>query len=826
MSNIGNLCKGFLKAGDLDADGEVVKENGLMKFLGSDDRIHGNWSLTETGRPRSWKPNTLNLPAYMNRGVFNGLVRVLDRIGVPSEFEEFFGSPEDPPEKRIAGFPSIRSSITAPEGFCFVESDFKTAEIRAQAFISGDKNLIRLMTEPDPAFVRLKEGGVVRLFFPKDSGIRPAEADPSLVLRKPDGSLVRPEDFARDAKGTPLHPPHDLHWSLAEMRLGKPREVLDKGSRNAAKIANFSCLSAKTPIITEKRGARPIANISLDDRVWDGAEWVRHEGSKYQGERHTIGYSGLRATPDHVVWLANGRKVCFGEAALGALPLHRSERAGEVLQRPPSEIAGGSIPRHGAALREDHACFRSQLPEEGHQGTVRVGQGVCPLGAGDLAGFGFQAFGFRPHRQRRPLRAGQSAACDAFGELEEHAHIGRVQPGEGRIVQGFAPGGELHCEDLLEFVSAGLHGEDDLAEMGGCREARAKEETPCGRHERGGGGQESESGSALERETFGGIAVARSFGRGAFAPGEGLESPKEEIVDREVELESSRRRYAQIDREDESGRALRRMFEDAGFEVRLEPVYDIVNAGPRRRFTANGFLVSNSSYGAVGRTLERKIEADTGIKPEEGSGDELLEALARRQPVAFEWLEDLARAPARGEILVAASGRKRRFPIHPSDLKGLSKRVRQAYLRPMGNEARNFYPQEGVAAVAQKASKWLLDFFVRTGMKARTIICLYDALLTMAPLEERFLVKDLHQLFMTDINVWEYHSRWMNYPIDTDLVLHWSRKPDATEAAYLNDPEWHAPDPEFKSRIDGEILKVHMDAILKNPDAYARLNRV
>jgi hypothetical protein len=103
-------------------------------------------------------------------------------------------------------------------------------------------------------------------------------------------------------------------------------------------------------------------------------------------------------------------------------------------------------------------------------------------------------------------------------------------------------------------------------------------------------------------------------------------------------------------------------------------------------------LVSNSaSYGAAAKTIERRIEALTGIKPEPGMGEKLLQAYNDSQPVATQFLEETADAPRRGITLLANSGRKRRFPIHSSELQGMPWRVKKAYLRAMGNEARNFF---------------------------------------------------------------------------------------------------------------------------------------
>lgn len=49
VSNVGNQCKGFLKEGEYDEEGELIQENGLRKFICSDEFLHPNFSLTETG---------------------------------------------------------------------------------------------------------------------------------------------------------------------------------------------------------------------------------------------------------------------------------------------------------------------------------------------------------------------------------------------------------------------------------------------------------------------------------------------------------------------------------------------------------------------------------------------------------------------------------------------------------------------------------------------------------------------------------------------------------------------------------------------------------
>lgn len=433
LNAVGNICKAFLKEADTDENGEVVKENGLHYFLCSDGRVHGQMSTTETGRPRSWKPNSLNWPSYVNSmisdGISNLFGKLKDRGELPERFDKFII--KDDKGEYKSKVPSIRSCVKAPDGWCFVESDYQTAEIRGLAFISGDSSLIDIVCNPDLNFAVTKDGKKVRLAFPP-------EVFPPHVQEQYKHLLVAAdsEDLVKNNEGELKHPKQDLHWSLAEMVHIKPREVLDeKKDRGAAKVGNFS-----------------------------------------------------------------------------------------------------------------------------------------------------------------------------------------------------------------------------------------------------------------------------------------------------------------------------------------------------------------SAYGASASTLERKIEQDTGKKPEEGTGARLLKALEKRQPVAQDFLIKMERTPVKPGFYRAASGRIRHFSSHdPKYLDDIDEHLTMGLFKSMGREARNFPMQESVAATAARAGKWLLDTYIKLNMQARPLIILYDSVVTLCPLSERFKVAQMHQLYMTDKNTWEYHGRSMNYPIDTDFVFRWSSKPTKVEKELLED---------------------------------------
>ena len=142
-------------------------------------------------------------------------------------------------------------------------------------------------------------------------------------------------------------------WVLAEFRgKGKiyeatasrmfhiPQKTIVKGHSNyeyrqKGKQATLSCIAEGQLVLTDQ-GLVPIEQIQLHHKVWDGENWVSHEGLVYRGKREVITYEGLTATADHLVWV-KGRTmpISFGQAA--AIGLHLVE-CGKLVYCDPIEM--------------------------------------------------------------------------------------------------------------------------------------------------------------------------------------------------------------------------------------------------------------------------------------------------------------------------------------------------------------------------------------------------------------------------------------------------------------------------------------------------------
>lgn len=253
LNAVGNVKKAFLKEPERDDDGQIIEEAGLHAWLADDECVHGMFSMTETGRPRAWKPNSLNWPSYVQDRIKEGIKIVLDKAHkenrLPVQFRQYVEG------KKIV---PLRAAVQAKPGYVIVESDFKTAEVRGLGYIGDDANLIKIMEEPDPQFAFTLAGDQVRLSYARDCGIPADQQDPKFIMSVwSEGKFkyrVTAEDLLKHGNGCVVHPEADLHWSLIEMVRKRPRELMTKkGDRGAGKVGNFSTAYGATPATLERK---------------------------------------------------------------------------------------------------------------------------------------------------------------------------------------------------------------------------------------------------------------------------------------------------------------------------------------------------------------------------------------------------------------------------------------------------------------------------------------------------------------------------------------------------------------------------------------------
>lgn len=107
-------------------------------------------------------------------------------------------------------------------------------------------------------------------------------------------------------------------------------------ARNNDVIINFDasqieCLDSSGLVLTQ-RGLVEMHNISTDDLLWDGVEWVSHDGLVMKGIKDVITYSGITGTPNHIVYTADGRAIPLGQAAAEHAKILVGEVGGQAVR--------------------------------------------------------------------------------------------------------------------------------------------------------------------------------------------------------------------------------------------------------------------------------------------------------------------------------------------------------------------------------------------------------------------------------------------------------------------------------------------------------------
>ena len=76
-------------------------------------------------------------------------------------------------------------------------------------------------------------------------------------------------------------------------------------SRQLGKAQILGCFDKNTKVLTDS-GWKRIADVGIKDKIWDGIEWVSHQGVLYQGMKPTVLLFGVTLTPDHLLLSRQG----------------------------------------------------------------------------------------------------------------------------------------------------------------------------------------------------------------------------------------------------------------------------------------------------------------------------------------------------------------------------------------------------------------------------------------------------------------------------------------------------------------------------------------
>lgn len=221
---------------------------------------------------------------------------------------------------------------------------------------TGDEELLDLFFASVPG--TLSE--LIRTAFIPRDGCRFLVADFSAIEARVLAWLANEEWVLEEFRGK-----GKIYEATASRMFHIPQESIVKGNpnyeyRQKGKQATLSCIAEGQLVLTD-HGLIRIENVKPHHRLWDGENWVSHEGVVYRGQREVMTYDGLTATADHLVWIeGQARPVYFGLAAASGARLIRTEYCGQAISM--------STPRSATAHEEQtgHPLITA------HQRTARL----------------------------------------------------------------------------------------------------------------------------------------------------------------------------------------------------------------------------------------------------------------------------------------------------------------------------------------------------------------------------------------------------------------------------------------------------------------------
>lgn len=177
---------------------------------------------------------------------------------------------------------AVRGLITAPSKKKLVIADLSNIEGRVLAWLAGEEWKLQAFREYDTQM------GLDGRWYSGDDLRAAALAG-------------TPVPVELNAKGDPVTLGSDLYKLAYAKAFGVSVDEVDGMMRQIGKTMELACLGGDTLVLTKEKGYIAIRDVTTDVQLWDGEEWVQHQGLLVRGVRQVVNVSGIQVTPDHLI---------------------------------------------------------------------------------------------------------------------------------------------------------------------------------------------------------------------------------------------------------------------------------------------------------------------------------------------------------------------------------------------------------------------------------------------------------------------------------------------------------------------------------------------
>ena len=234
-----------------------------------------------------------------------------DDIRVASVVAARLGAKSVQLETRLETFLNVASCVGGVKPVAIRYCGAETTGRWSGVFKMNDQNLPRINRDKEGIIVP-KLSNALRLGLRAPKGKKVVVADLSGIELRVNMFLWKVPYAMKLFQESPDKA--DLYKSLASEVLRVPMEGMQKMQRQAGKAMHLGCIAEGSLVLTDA-GLVPIEQVTTCHKVWDGVEWVTHQGPIYKGTQEVIHYDTLTATPDHIVYLRDGSSCQLQDAA-------------------------------------------------------------------------------------------------------------------------------------------------------------------------------------------------------------------------------------------------------------------------------------------------------------------------------------------------------------------------------------------------------------------------------------------------------------------------------------------------------------------------------